>query len=157
MLFGKSYLKFKKPSNSLFNEPKELFNSSLFFRDRIFFPSLEKQAVIPGLGNSKLWKDHETRRQKSRYWTLTYHDLGDLCHMTHLLRAFSVTQTLHVAERGLKPEDTPSIEDAIFAITFPLSMPCPDIRKVNSVINENLQDKEKSEKAWVCQRPKAII
>lgn len=39
MLFGKNYLESKKPCNSLFSEPKELFYSSLFFRrDRTFFP-----------------------------------------------------------------------------------------------------------------------
>ena len=50
MLFAKSYLKSKKPYNSLFNEPKELFHFLLFFRKRrrFFFPlfSPEKQAVI---------------------------------------------------------------------------------------------------------------
>ena len=112
--------------------------------------------IIPGLGNSKLWKDHETRKQKLRYWTLIYPDLGELLHMIHLLRAFSVTPTLQRVQSGrercLKPEDPPSIEVpefliSIFAITSTPSMPCPDVRKVNSVLPDNLQDKEKSEKA----------
>lgn len=76
--------------------------------------------------------------------------------MIRLIRAFSVTPILQRVQSGrercLKPED-PSSTDvpefliSIFAVTSTPCMPCPDVRKVNSVLPDNLRDKEKSEKA----------
>lgn len=69
--------------------------------------------------------------------------------MTHLLRAYSIIQTPHVAEKDAQNQRTLTavkflqLLTSIYAINSPPSMPCPDFSKVNSVLNENLQEEEK--------------
>lgn len=159
MLFDKSYLKSKKPYNSLFNEPKELFHFLLFFKKGVgsFFPpffSPKKQAVI----SCKVIQAYETQifgkimRQENKspgieLWSaLTWVIFSRWLTFSELVQSYS----LLIWQRKILKTGG-NLQQWIFLNSYLLYFPslpppsCPDFSKVNSVLNENFQDKEKLE------------